>query len=589
MPLKSHQRLVGIILTTLLAILLVGTIPKASATVAQPHFHAPPTSRYDFAPEEEAPAGSLFFQVGPGYTDVVPRQIVRTANDKVYIFAGLDDFSTGLRAYWTTRAGYPTGAASFNGSAQFNDNANIISVDAVYDGGNFIHVLVNNQAGQLKDYPFDLTANSFKAPIILVSGNPTIPTGSIIGTSGLSGLFDTAGILNLAYWSAGDHITYRAYTYNPGSNSLSPVGSPVQLDTAGSANHPALAISPFNGSVTVAWVSQATNPARILARTRSTSESWGGVENVSTAPVWISTNAGLNIDQGPSIVIDYAGVRHLSYMQNYDSTNDYGRVHYVYNAGSGWVDTALPAYTHDPALALNSAGDLYIFGHGGIVNSVNVDCPSSDDMCLMKRGSNGSWEPLKVFAAHSDGFSFDSSASVKWAVVGWNRPETVELLFFGLNTSTNAKYIYYGRLAPTSPPLNVTSNLDDENSPSTLRGALKYLADYPTYSPKIINLNLAPANRVIGLKKGLVVPEGVTINGLCSPGVGPAVTLNGSGITDDGVTLRGRNRLSGLKIAGFQGRQLVVLTGDDGNILNCLKTRRFLTADSLLYPHYIST
>ena len=38
------------------------------------------------APNASVPAH--YFKVGVGYTDVMPRQIVRTADDRLYIFAG---------------------------------------------------------------------------------------------------------------------------------------------------------------------------------------------------------------------------------------------------------------------------------------------------------------------------------------------------------------------------------------------------------------------------------------------------------------------------------------------------------------------
>jgi hypothetical protein len=43
--------------------------------------------------------------------------------------------------------------------------------------------------------------------------------------------------------------------------------------------------------------------------------------------------------------------------------------------------------------------------------------------------------------------SFDSSPSVKWGVVGWNRPETVEFLFFSVvNGDYGNPTLYYARL-----------------------------------------------------------------------------------------------------------------------------------------------
>ena len=51
------------------------------------------------------------FKVGVGYTDVMPRQIVRTADDRVYIFAGQAQGSNNILVYWTAAPGVPTSAA----------------------------------------------------------------------------------------------------------------------------------------------------------------------------------------------------------------------------------------------------------------------------------------------------------------------------------------------------------------------------------------------------------------------------------------------------------------------------------------------
>jgi hypothetical protein len=400
-------------------------------------------------------AGDVAFAIGPGFTDVVPHQIVRTSADKVYIFVAQAQYSSTLKAYWTPNAGLPNSGLDFSGTTQTTDTANIISVDAVYDGGNMIFVLVNNQSGQLKAFPFDTTSGVFKPAISIANGVPTV-SGDYIGTSGVSGMIDAAGRLHVAYWASGDHITHRAYTYTAASNTLSLVEGPTQVDTAGGANHPAVAVAPANNSLTVAWVSEATNPARILARTRTGSGSWGTVETVSTAPVWISTNAGKNIDQGPSLVIDGSGKKHLAYMENYDGTGDYGRVHYVVNPGSGWTDQALSFYTHDPALAINSAGDIYLLGHGFRFNSA---CQSMLDMCSVKRNADGAWALPQIVAAPPSADSFDASPSVKWSAVGWNRPETIEFLFFSANNGNyNNTTVYYARLGASGGTAPTATN-----------------------------------------------------------------------------------------------------------------------------------
>jgi len=416
--------------------------PTSTRTPTATHTLTPSAS-----PVTPPPAGISAFPIGTGGSDVIPHQIVRTRDDRLFIFGYGGDVSHTLYAYWTTRAGFPASSADF-ASKPITDPSVIISVETVYDGGDIIHVLTNSTDGILRDRPFNIVNLTFAPAKTLDTGLITANTN--VGTSGVSAGMDAAGRLHVAYWSANNHITYRAYTYNPSADALALISGPTQVDAAGKSNHPSLAVSPLDGSVTVAWVSEATSPAAILARTL-TGSVWGAIETVNAAPVWTSPSAGVNIDQGPSMVIDAQGVRHLAYIENFRQTApfDYGRVHYVTRSGSTWSDTYTGFYTHDPAVAINSAGEVYIIGHGETLNT--APCLSFDDMCAYKRGPTGAWTASLV-ATHPTGRSFDTSPSVKWAAVGFNRPETIEFIFPEVVTGNYANSrLYYGVIGSTIP------------------------------------------------------------------------------------------------------------------------------------------
>jgi hypothetical protein len=382
------------------------------------------------------------FSFGLGGVDVIPHQIVRANDDCLYVFGLKGDSSNQLNAYWTTVAGLPDNGKAFSGSRQITESANIISVEAVYDGGQIIHVLTNGQDGQIKDHPFDISTHNYRAAQVLANNGGTV-NGYYVGTSGISAMMAQNGRLEVTYWTSGNHILYSAYTYNASTNTLSRVEGPTQVDASGRANHPALAISPSDGSVTVGWVSQASSPAKILTRTYS-SGSWGAVQTASNAPVWTSTDSGINIDQGPSLLITPDGVKHLAYIEDYRTSTpyDYGRVHYVTNGGSGWTDQYTGFYSHDPALAVNSAGQIFVIGHGHPLNST---CTAMTEMCVYQNNGNGSWKQT-ILIAPKAGQSFDSSPSVKWSVVGLNRPETIEFLFSEVGGGYSDPIFYYGRI-----------------------------------------------------------------------------------------------------------------------------------------------
>ncbi len=381
--------------------------------------------------------------VGSGFTDVIPRQIVRTNTDRLYVFAA-QPYSLSILSYWTPNGGLPNASSDFSLVAQTISNGEPLSIEAVYNGENIIHVLALTRTGFVLDYPFDVVSNSFRNPIPLFSDSGSV-TGDYIGTSGVSAMMDSNGRIHIAYWNKTNHINHQVFSYESNTNTLVALGEKTQVDTAGSANHPVLAISPVDQTLTLAWVSEASSPAKILARTRTSAGVWGNIEVVSTSPVWISHYFGINIDQGPSLLVSLEGTRHLTYIENYIG-NDYGRIHHVSNQGTGWVDQTLNAYSNDPAMAWNNAGELYIIGHG---HPLNNSCKSLDDMCVIKRAEDGTWGSPQLFAVHPASGSFDSSPSVKWSVTGYNRPETIEFLFFA--PPYNSPTIYYGRIAARMP------------------------------------------------------------------------------------------------------------------------------------------
>ena len=125
------------------------------------------------------------------------------------------------------------------------------------------------------------------------------------------------------------------------------------------------------------------------------------------------------------------------------SPYDYGRIHFSSNTGAGWTDQYIGSYTHDPALALNSLGQIYIIGHG---YPLNTACTSVDDLCIYPRNSDGTWAAPRLFRAHTGSQSFDSSTSVKWSVVGFNRPDVIEFFIAEVGGGYSSPVIYYGRI-----------------------------------------------------------------------------------------------------------------------------------------------
>jgi len=379
------------------------------------------------------------FAIKAGWSDVIPHQLVRTADDRLYYFGTRGEASAILYAYWTAAAGMPNSGSDFSGSVQVNNGANILSATAVYDGAALIHVLTNGMDGKIVDRVFDTRSNTFGTAKVLETTGATV-SGYFLGTSGVSAMLDQNQVLHVSYWATGSHVIYRSYSYSAALDALTLLDGPTQLDASGNANHPVLAVSPADGSVSVAWIVQ----AQIVAKTKKAG-SWGSLETVSSAPVWTSTDSGINIDQGPSLVIGLDGRKHLAYIENWRNSApyDYGRVHYVTSSGTGWVDQYIGSYSHNPAIAITAAGQVSIIGHGYPLNSV---CTSIDDMCRYQRNADGSWAAPQLLRAAQGSQTFDSSPSVKWSVVGNYRPEVIEFVFAEVGSGYDNPILYYGRL-----------------------------------------------------------------------------------------------------------------------------------------------
>jgi hypothetical protein len=113
--------------------------------------------------------------------------------------------------------------------------------------------------------------------------------------------------------------------------------------------------------------------------------------------------------------------------------------------------------------------------------------------------------------------------------------------------------------------LLVTIN-DDDGKAST-EGTLSYALKSAT-SGQVISFALTGGSTITIHQKLPTMQAGVKIQAGCDFMNGPAITLNGSGVSGDGLILSGQNQVRGLKIMGFSDKQLVL--NGTGNHLSCL-------------------
>jgi predicted outer membrane repeat protein len=123
-------------------------------------------------------------------------------------------------------------------------------------------------------------------------------------------------------------------------------------------------------------------------------------------------------------------------------------------------------------------------------------------------------------------------------------------------------------------PLVVNNNQDNGATCGTLRFALGYINSHAGLASKIININLPTTPATIQLTgSALNIPAGVTINGVCNATTKkPDITLDGSALTGPGLILNGKDTLNGLKITGFQNKQIQALK--NANKFKCVAISR---------------
>jgi hypothetical protein len=156
---------------------------------------------------------------------------------------------------------------------------------------------------------------------------------------------------------------------------------------------------------------------------------------------------------------------------------------------------------------------------------------------------------------------------------------TKELVYPGVsaNSLSSISCVASGCLFAFSNAVLANYNLDclpfavKSTGTDMVCGTLPYALDRASAGTTITFTDSLPASFVITLPQGINLKAGVSIDASsrCQTG---GVTLRGSGANSgDGLTVNGGSLLSGLRIEGFSGRQLVLKSG--GNVVKCTQVR----------------
>jgi hypothetical protein len=385
---------------------------------------------------------ALSLGAGSGYTDVSPKQIVRTSGNVAYIVASNCDAypcqvaNQTVRVWMGNATNVPTGFTRMDSAHEPTDTG---SVAAAIDGTDTIHILWQNRNGTS---PTRILYNTFNTATGLWGTSEVVEAS--VGAAEDVGQGDS--FVALAVDANGQ--PHAAYLFHDGTrrrlaykNRVSGTWNARTLidDNTYGTNEkawvPNIAFD-TGGRRVFAWLTGAFNDDRngvIRVRVMDVDGTLGTRADVSTA------TAKVGIDQSTSLL-------------------DNGMIHITWiiggNPGSEFVQYAFapesknPAFTrnnpvgdtHDPSLGPGANGNIRIYGHGSRV-------PQDDSMHYWEGpGGSGAWSARLAYATGS----FDASLSTRWSQYFQRFPLILDVVYWDENYPN---VLYYGAdvIAGTPP------------------------------------------------------------------------------------------------------------------------------------------
>jgi hypothetical protein len=373
--------------------------------------------------------------VGPGLAEASSRQVIRTADGRVYIFAADDTAQkagTGpgvIRAYRADETGVPSSFGEADGDHRPTGVAPggvLGGPDVRLDSNGVAHVLYVDKAnGALVHQTFSTLTDTWGPAT-------TIATGVDVGThpfrrgeTASALVLDANDTVHVVYTSLGSVL----FT----SNVAGTWTAPETVSTGTEPIHPQLAAEE-NGDLQVVWLEQ--GPAPQIRWAKRTAGVWGTPETVASGVLGNS-----NLDQGPSIVLDSENQPRVLFLSCCAPSTTYVRV--TARTDFGWVADTMPydLYAHTPQI-YGRGDDVYAFlGH--------------DDQIRFGYAYHLSGQPWSEYiplTSLADG-ELDGSASARWDPLHETNPDIIDVAFFDEDKNGDHSWLpelYYMAVPPSS-------------------------------------------------------------------------------------------------------------------------------------------
>jgi hypothetical protein len=388
-------------------------------------------------------------EVGPGYTDVSPKALVRTTGNRLYIAVSTcdsypcTDAAQELRMYRADSTGVPGG---FTLVDQAHMPSGVSQWAVAIDGADTIHVVWNDRpssgadVARLRYTTFSTTTGLWSASIETVDGSLGLSLdGGGQGVQSVALALDATGAPHVVYLSGsgpGRRVFYR-------SRGAAGWSAAAQLDDgvtyAGNqkAWHPNLAFDTA-GRLLAVWQRgsfNGDNDGTIFARVRAAG-AWGAAVNVSG-----TDTSRVIIDQSTSLLVTSDNRYHITWLA---AVSDHIRYQYSDDEGRSW-STNNPGggtqATHNPSLGY-AAGKVRIYGHG--TPDPAPDGHGEDLFFFEGAGGPAGWGNWTRFVT---GTNYDSSVNVRWSQYFWNIPNTIDLAYWN-DAYPNVLYAGSAIMAP---------------------------------------------------------------------------------------------------------------------------------------------
>ena len=391
------------------------------------------TSTPTVTPTPGAPRANYNLLVGPGYTDVSPKALVRTSGNRLYIGVSTceqypcTDVGQTLRMYRAANTGVPTG---FTFVDQTKAPTGVSQWALAIDGSDTLHVVWNDRPANgatllnLRYATFATTTDTWSSTVEILETplGPALDSGGQ-GMQSVALALDARGTPYVLYLK-GNGPNRRVFLRSRevgGWSAATPIDAGVSYGNNQQAWHPNLAFDTA-GRLLVVWLRgsfNGDNDGTLFSRVRATDGTWGDPLNVS------GTNAArVTIDQSTSLLVTPDNRYHLTWIT---AQTDYIRYQYSDDNGQTWGSNNPGAglqATHNPSLGY-AAGKLRIYAHGAPVPT--PDGHGENLYCFEGLGGPVAWGSWTQFVT---GTNYDSSVNVRWAQFFFAFPNTIDLAYW---------------------------------------------------------------------------------------------------------------------------------------------------------------